>query len=181
MKRFLAILFLAVSAYGQGTLPPVYFLYELGDTSIVSPSNGQVLTWDGTSSLWKNMTPSVGVSSVVGAIGFTADGGGSVVTTGIQGYFTVPYTGTITGWSITADGASPTCTIDVWKRATGTVLPTVANTIMGTKPALSTGNAKRSTTMTGWTTSFTAGDIFGFNIDAATVATKLTFTLETSH
>jgi hypothetical protein len=49
---------------------------------------------------------------------------------------------------------------------------------MGTKPALSTGNAIRSTTLTSWNTTIAAGDIYGFNIDAVTNATKLTFQIE---
>lgn len=110
--------------------------------------------------------------------GISIDGGGTTVTTGLKGYVTVPYAGTITAWSITADGASPTCTFDVWKVATGTALPAVGNTIMGTKPALTTGNAVRSTTRTGWSTTVTANDIIGFNLDAVTVATKITFQLE---
>jgi hypothetical protein len=112
------------------------------------------------------------------AFGFTTDGSGTVIPTGVTGYFTVHESGTITAWSITAVGSSPTCTIDVWKIATGTALPTVANTIMGTKPALSTGNAIRSTNLTGWTTTFAAGDIFGFTIDSVSAATKLTFQIE---
>jgi len=115
------------------------------------------------------------------SFGFTADGSSSTLTTGVTGYITLKESGTITGWSITADGSSPTCTIDVWKIATGTVLPTVANTIFGTKPALSSGNAKVGTCpgdCTGWTTTLANHDIIGFNIDAVTVATKLTFQIE---
>ena len=116
---------------------------------------------------------------VFSAIGFSSDG---AISTGIKGYITVGYTGKIVGWSITADGSSPTATIDVWKIASGSTLPTVSNTIFGTKPALSTGNAIRGVCpaqCSGWTTTFTAGDIFGFKIDAVSVATKLTFVLET--
>lgn len=121
-------------------------------------------------------------TTTTGTIGFTSDGAGIVLTTGEKGYFTTAFSGTITGWSISAVGSSPTCTIDVWKIGTGTALPTVANTITAAaKPALSTGNAVRSTNLTGWTTSFSAGDIFGFNLDAVTVATKITFALEVTH
>jgi hypothetical protein len=84
---------------------------------------------------------------------------------------------TISGWAITAQGASPTATFDVWKIAQGTALPTVANTIMGTKPALSTGNALVSTTLTSWSTAVTKGDIWGVNLDAVTAATNITFQL----
>lgn len=117
----------------------------------------------------------------VPTIGFTTDGATLVIQTGTKGYFTASFTGRITGWSITATGTNPTCTIDVWKIGAGTALPTVANTITAAaKPALSTGNAKRSSNLTGWTVAFAAGDIFGFNVDAVTAATKITFELETT-
>ena len=119
---------------------------------------------------------------IVGSLGTTADGGGSAVTTGVKGYLVVPYTGYITGWSIVSDGASPTCTWDVWKIASGTALPTVSNTITAAaKPDLSTGNVVRSTAVSTWGTgtNLTAGDIVGFNVDAATVGTRMTLTLET--
>lgn len=112
--------------------------------------------------------------------GCTVDGGGGVCSIGVIGYITIPYACTITGWSIQANGSSPTCTFDVWKISAGTALPTVANTIMGTKPALSTGNVIQSTTMTGWTTTINANDIIGFNLDSCANATRITFQLNLS-
>ena len=128
-----------------------------------------------------NYRNAIGLGSAnTGAIGFTSDGGGSTVTVGTKGYFIAPWAGTITGWSVVAEGASPTATIDVWRAGSGSALPTVADTIMGTKPQLSTGNAQRSTTLTSWSTAFSSGDIFGFNVDAASNATRITFSLEVS-
>ncbi len=114
------------------------------------------------------------------SLGFTTDARGGVVTTGAKMYITARGAGTITGWSITATGSSPTCTIDVWKIASGgTALPTVTNTITASaKPALATGNLIRSSILTSWTTSFAAGDTFGFNVDAVTNATMINFNLE---
>jgi hypothetical protein len=107
--------------------------------------------------------------------GATFDGQGSVVLVNTKVYFRIPRSGTITAWSIVAEGTNPTCTIDIWKVATGTTLPVVGNSIMGTKPALATGNAIKSTNLTGWGTSFTADDIFCINIDACSAATKISF------
>ena len=107
------------------------------------------------------------------------DGQGGFITTGLTRYFVAPYACTITGWSIVAEGTSPTCTIDVWKIAAGTSLPTVADTITATAlPALSTGNVIRSSTLTGWTTSIAAGDILAFNIDAVSNALTIKINLE---
>lgn len=110
-------------------------------------------------------------------VGVTLDGGGSALTTGQKGYVTCPFAGTITAWNITAD--TGTCTFDVWKIATGTAVPTVANTITASaKPALATGTAIHSTGLSGWTTSVAANDIFGFNLDAVSGATKLNLEIQ---
>ena len=107
------------------------------------------------------------------------DGQGGFITTGLTRYFVSPYDATITGWSIVAEGEGPTCTIDVWKVASGTALPTVVKTITASAlPALSTGNVARSSTLTGWTTDIIAGDILAFNIDAAANALTIKINLE---
>jgi len=120
-----------------------------------------------------------------GGAGLTApvtiawDGQGGFITTGLTRYFVVPYSCTISGWSIVAEGTGPTCTIDVWKVASGTVLPTVANTITASAtPSLSSGNAVRSSVLTAWTTSIAAGDILAFNIDAVSNALTVKINLE---
>jgi len=112
-------------------------------------------------------------NATLGSFGASFDGMGSVVLVNTRTYFRMQKAGTITEWSIIAEGTSPTATFDVWKIASGTALPTVANTIFGTKPALATGNAITSTTMTGWTTTFAANDMFCINVDACSAATKL--------
>lgn len=174
------------AAFAQAPRPPVDRLSKLIDVQITSPTTGQALIYDASVSKWKNGAGGGG-GPVVGAVGFSTDGAGSSISTGIKGYITVDYTGTtgtINGWSITADGTSPTATIDVWAIAYNPVtpvLPTVTNTIFGTKPALSNGNAKAGTCpadCSGWTTTFTGPVTFGFKIDAVTIATKLTFTLQ---
>jgi hypothetical protein len=96
------------------------------------------------------------------------DTGGSALTSGSVVYFTVPYACTITAWNASVDAG--TVTFDIWKIATGTAIPTVTNTITASAlPAISTGTSIHSTTLSGWTTSVTANDIFG--IQLKTVAT----------
>ncbi len=96
------------------------------------------------------------------------DTGGSALTSGSVVYFTVPYACTIAAWNATVDAG--TVTFDIWKIATGTAIPTVTNTITASAlPAISTGTAIHSTTLTAWTTTVTANDIFG--IQLKTVAT----------
>jgi hypothetical protein len=135
------------------------------DSSVtISPTTGAV-------------TVALTTNTRMGTIGISYDGGGVALTTGKKNYITCPFAGTITGWNITVD--TGTCTIDVWKIATGTAIPTVANTITAAAlPAISTGTAIHSTILTGWTTAIAIDDIFGFNITAVTGATLITLNLE---
>jgi hypothetical protein len=96
--------------------------------------------------------------------GFTNNG--SALVAGATTYMTVPYACTITAWNITISPAD-TATIDIWKIATGTAIPTVSNTITASAiPAISTGTAVHSTTLTGWSTgvNVSANDIIGINL-----------------
>ncbi len=108
--------------------------------------------------------------------GFTSSA--SPITTGkTKGYITVPYNGTITGWSIGVDAG--TATIKVWKRATGTAVPTIANVINTSGVSIASGTAVRSSTVSDFTTVAVAvGDILAFDITAISGVSEMTFQLE---
>jgi len=109
------------------------------------------------------------------SIGFSTDGNGQVISTGIKGYIVAGFTGTITGWDIVADKVG-TIVVDVWK-GTGSV-PTVANSITGSQqPTLSSTQFNSSTNVSTWTTNVTLGDIIVFNVTGATLITKVTVTI----
>lgn len=113
------------------------------------------------------------------AIGAGFDGAGQALTSGATQtvYFTVPFACTITAWNITVD--TGTATLDVWKIATGTAIPTSANSITAAAlPAIASGTAVHSTTLTGWTTSVAANDIMAVNINTVASATKASLILE---
>lgn len=112
------------------------------------------------------------------SFGITIDGGGSAITTGVKGFVTVPYTGTITQWTLLAD-QSGSCVIDVWKDTYANYPPTVADTIAGSeKPTLSAATKNQDTNLTTWTTAVTAGDVIGFNVDSAATVTRVTLVIE---
>lgn len=105
------------------------------------------------------------------------DTGGSALTSGSVVYFTVPFACTLSAWNMTLDAG--TATIDVWKIATGTTVPTVTNTITASAlPAISTGTAIHSTTLTAWTTSVSANDIFGVQLKTVATAKYVEIDLE---
>jgi hypothetical protein len=105
-----------------------------------------------------------------GSFGVTVDGVSSVIQVGQTGFVTMPYAGTITGWSITTN-ASGSIQFDVWKAAGA--IPTIANTIVAAAfPTLTSAQFVTSTTLTGWTTTFAAGDVFGFYVNSVSSTVK---------
>lgn len=104
------------------------------------------------------------------------DGGGIVLTTGAKNVmFTAPITGTITKWRIVSlNGITGSVVIDIWKDSYANFPPVVGDTITASaKPTVSSATKAESTTLTGWTTTMTAGDIYEFNIDSVTAFTKI--------
>jgi hypothetical protein len=116
--------------------------------------------------------------SGVSSFGITIDGGGSVITTGVKGYITIPYSGTINGWDILAD-QSGSIVIDVWKDTYASFPPSVADTIAGSeKPTLSSAQKNQDNSLSTWTTSVTADDIVAFNVDSASTVTRVTLSIK---
>ena len=102
------------------------------------------------------------------------DGGGDVITTGVKGFIEIPFSGTITGWTALAD-QSGSIVVDVWKDTYANYPPTVADTIAGSeKPTISAATKAQDLSLSSWTTSVTAGDIIGFNVDSATTVERVT-------
>lgn len=107
----------------------------------------------------------------------TIDGGGSALTTGTKLIMPkIPYAGTLISWALAAD-QSGSVVIDIWKSGSG--IPTNGNTITASaKPTLSSQQEADSTSLTGWTTSISVGDRFGFEVESATTITQVTIVLE---
>lgn len=109
---------------------------------------------------------------------FPIDGGGAVITTGIKGDLPLDFSGTILGWRLYSDVAG-SIQIDLWKASDANYPPTVANTITAAaKPTLASAAKNRSSTLTGWTTSFNADDVLRINVDSATTVTRATLALK---
>lgn len=110
-------------------------------------------------------------------ISMTASNGGSTLVTGVIGYVYCQFSGTITSNILMAD-ASGSIVVDVWKIGYGSFPPTVTNTITASaKPTLSSQQTSQDSTLTGWTTTVTAGDVFAFNVDSVSGVDEITLTL----
>lgn len=116
-------------------------------------------------------------ASTTRAITFAIDGGGSAITTGVKADVYVPYACTITAVTMLAD-QSGSCVVDIWKDTYANYPPTVADTITASaKPTISAATKSQDTTLTGWTTSISAGNTLRFNVDSASTITRLALTL----
>jgi hypothetical protein len=111
-------------------------------------------------------------------IGITVDGGGSALTTGEKGYRSFPVAGTIIGVRLFAD-QSGSIVMDIWKDTYANFPPTNADSITAAaKPTLSAAQKYEDTTLSGWTTSVSAGDVFAFEIESITTITRITLELQ---
>jgi hypothetical protein len=112
-----------------------------------------------------------------GQITVTIDGGGSAITTGIKGDLEIPIGVTLTAVRMLAD-QSGSIVVDIWKDSYANYPPTDADSITASAvPTISTATKSEDTTLTGWTTSITAGDILRFNVDSATTITRVQISL----
>lgn len=131
------------------------------------------------------VTADLPANQIIAGIVFVIDGAGSAITTGVKGFLQIPFACTIASWTILSTDASATSgsiVIDIWKDVIANYPPTVADTIIntgagGTKPTLTTATNATSSTLTSWTTSISAGDVLGFNVDSITTVTRITLQL----
>lgn len=117
-------------------------------------------------------------NGLIAAIGITIDGGGSAITTGVKGYIYVPYACTINSVTMMAD-QSGSIVVDIWKVAYASFPPADGNSITASAtPTITSTTNSQDTTLTGWTTAVTAGDVLAFNVDSATTVTRLNLILK---
>jgi hypothetical protein len=117
-------------------------------------------------------------SDELAAICFIVDGGGATITAGIKGDLTVPFACTIVDWTILSD-QSGSIVVNLWKSTLAAFPPTVTAKITASLPPTVTSTTKaNSTTLTGWTTTVSAGDVIRFNVDSVTTIQRATITLK---
>lgn len=111
-------------------------------------------------------------------IGILIDGSGSAITTGFKGRFRVPYSGTITGWTILEVSETPLTGSIVVDVKLGTyanydTTPTFSSIAGSEKPTISASEKGQDNTLTTWTTAVTAGDLIEYTVDSASTVQKV--------
>lgn len=109
-------------------------------------------------------------------------GGGALTAQAAKLVVTVPYSGTITGWSLSADVCSGSCaTVKWWKKANGSSIPTVSDNINTSGISLSSATHTRSSTTSDFTaTTVSEGDMFIGNLSAVSGPSWVVAELEIS-
>lgn len=127
-----------------------------------------------SSGTWGSPTQITGVSA---NIMFVIDGLGATITTGLKGDLEIPFNCTITNVRLFADQQG-SIVVDIYKSNFNNFPPSVGNTIAPTsKPTISNNSKYEDSTLSGWTTTITAGDILRFNVNSVTTITRLTVSL----
>lgn len=114
----------------------------------------------------------------LGTITYAIDGGGGVIQTGVAGDLEVPFNCTLTQVTMLAD-QSGSIVVDIWKDSLANYPPTDADSITASAvPTISSDTDSQDTTLTGWTTSISAGDVLRFNVDSCTSITRCSISLK---
>lgn len=118
------------------------------------------------------------INAQYATINLVIDGGGSAITAGIKTDLLVGFNCTIIKATLLADQTG-SIVIDIWKDSYSNYPATVADSIVSSaKPTLSSASKSQDSTLTGWTTSLTKGDILRFNVDSASTVTRAVLILE---
>lgn len=141
-------------------------------TSIIkgSPSNNTAeVTADGKLKIEVSYAPDAIRSK--GYISITIGDGATPVVVGTTGYSApLPFSGDITGWTISEISSPPlssTISVDIWKDSVINYPPTAADKISGTEPpALTASKVAVDSTLTTWTTPIAVNDCLGFTVAA---------------
>lgn len=163
----------------SGTIPALPYIASSTDLTTTAPlsgggllSTGLTLVLPVASSTANGYLSSTDYLTIkTREFGYTVDGGGSTITLGSKGYRRVEVAGTITGYVALAD-QSGSVTMDLRKCAYAG-FPTTTSIVASDPISISAAQKNQDTTLTGWTTAFSAGDIFEFVVSTAATITRL--------
>jgi len=128
---------------------------------------GYLLGSDGTDPGW--------VAQYVAIPGFIDGGTATPATATTHVWLRVPFGGVIESVTTVAD-ASGSAVVDIKKRAYGG--GAASSICASAKPTLSGAQESTDTTLTGWTTTITAGDLLYWVLDSVTTCKKILCTLK---
>jgi len=147
-----------------GTAGSVAVFGASGAAAVVTGSDGQFL--GRVSGVWT----AVAAPAATSGIAMWLPGGGGVIAVGTRCDLNVPFACTINAVSCLLDDVG-SIVVDVWRSTYAAYPPTVADSITGGNPITVTTDTKSlDSTLTGWSTSLSAGDCLRLNADSVTDA-----------
>lgn len=106
--------------------------------------------------------------SLTGSVNVEFHGGGAAIAVGSEAIVRMNFACTLVGWEIYSKQTG-SIVVDVQRDTFANYPPTAGDSIAASaKPTISSSNKAQNTTLTGWTTAVSAGDILRFNVDSAT-------------
>lgn len=172
-----------ISVFDLATIefPPEALTVQTEDGTVIAANISRIIL-DDSFTLTDNDDGSVTIGKAAetedDAIEFVIEGGGSVITTGVKGDLEIPFACTITRATLLGD-QSGSIVVDIWKDTYANFPPTGADSITASaKPTISSAAKSQDSTLTGWTTSISAGDILRFNVDSITTIQRATLSLK---
>lgn len=119
-----------------------------------------------------------GSSTVTRTVGATFDGAGAALDLlgATECVVQVPAGGTITSYTIVTDGGTGSVSIGVQK-STYASFPTTSDITGGNHAGVSSSDKATDSTLTGWTPTVSAGDVFRFVLRSVSTFTHVTITL----
>ncbi len=110
-------------------------------------------------------------------VSLVIDGGGAAIGTGVVADIEIPFGCVVTGWSLLADQAG-SIVVDVWRASHAGAPPVSGDSITASaRPALASALKAQSSTLTGWTTAISAGDVLRVDVVSAATIRRATLTL----
>ena len=134
------------------------------------------LTGDVTATGPGSVAATLAANQKIRSIGFTIDNGTAVITTGSKGYVYVPYACTITQVTLGAK-ISGSIVIDI-KTASYASFPTTASIVAAAPPTITAAQKSQDSTLTGWTTTISAGTWIEFSVTSVTSLTWVAINLK---
>lgn len=155
------------------------------DNPLVTPVSNKI-TFDNlqksittvSTSLSGSVVSTAGVlSTTFESFGITVDGQSSVISTGTLSTAQIKYNCTIIDWTITSD-VSGSIQFDIKKVAYASYPGSLVSIVASDPPLISSAQKNTGSSLTGWTTTITAGDIIQYSVTSAATITKATLTLK---
>ncbi len=171
---------LKLTNLGQSVAAGTTALDDLSDVVITAPASGDELTFNGTE--WVNTAPAAAVTRRR-SLGAVWGSSSALVAADCADVFVhVPEDGTIVSAKVYTQGGNGSCVVDVWKDTYANFPPTNADSITAAAPPTVTAAAKSSdTTLTGWTTAVSRGDVLVFHVDSTSTFTNIVVVLEVEY